>query len=203
MTQHTISEITPGSFYFDEKSQYHVLKHFCEADHEYLSALADALQKKVTDTRKRMKLSGSKFNLSFASNPLEVLEKLKSDSDYSIEYLLLNKERIELRCTFHKNIYAEGIGRDALIEQSEFSPVEPIKTHMKNGFPIMYTHGKSPPTWELNIIFGLNNSSYYLVTLFPGKYAPPFPDRKKHSEKEFARHCDFWSRYIILLPPMN
>jgi hypothetical protein len=38
----------------------------------------------------------------------------------------------------------------------------------------------------------------YIATIFPGTYAPPFPDREDQSEEEFNENKRFWDSHAII-----
>ena len=56
------------------------------------------------------------------------------------------------------------------------------------------------PTWELNILIDNNpDNKYFIKTIFPGKYAPPFPNKEIQGKSEFIISFEFWDKHIFLI----
>lgn len=52
-------------------------------------------------------------------------------------------------------------------------------------------------TNRMNVVLIRDKQQIFLITAYPGKYAPPLPDKDKLSETEYQISLDFWNRYKI------
>jgi len=188
----------PGEFQFTPERQFHILKHFKSIDEIYRGELCRSGAISRKDVSKRMEKFGSKFNPLFSYNPLEVLKRLKRRKGYTFEYKLKSKDRIEVKLIFEKGENYDCIGWDTLVKKEEYITENEIKTRIRNGFQIHYTTGNPQASLEMNMIFELLEGSYHLITMFPGKYAPPFPDKEIQTEEEYTTNADFWSNHLFL-----
>ena len=116
-----------------------------------------------------IKTHSSKFFKSFAKNPLELVEKIKP----KLLKKKLNEGRNEITVNFN-----EIIGFDLLINNTE-----------KNN--TFYT------TRKLNIILFKEDEALNIITIFPGKFAPPLPDSETQSEQVYSIAKQFWNDYKI------
>ncbi len=193
-----VPDITPGSFIFDFEGQYHVLKHFSAIDEDYLKLFIDRGPYSKRDVMNRMQKFGSKFHLNFLTNPLELVQLLENQKNFVLNYPLKTKQRIEMQLVFDMARYPEGIGNDTLVRKKDFSVDAELKVRMRKGFPVHYKKGEPLPTWECQVIFTRTDGVWRLTTYFPGKYAPPFPDRSIQSKEDFEKCADFWNKHIFL-----
>ncbi|MCD4675498.1 MAG: hypothetical protein K8S18_05810 [Desulfobacula sp.] len=42
----------------------------------------------------------------------------------------------------------------------------------------------------------------YISTVFPGIYAPPFPDKNIQFEIEYNENVKFWDEYVLIDPKL-
>lgn len=199
MTHFSLPNIAPEKFIFDYSGQFHALKHFTFLDDDYLRELMKEGSYSKGDLSKRMQKFGSKFLPAFISNPLEAVKLLEKEREYALHYRMRTESRIEIQLVFDMAWNPEGIGWDSLIPKAGFTPDQEIKVRNRSGFPIEYTSGAARPTWKMHFIFTQLRGDWRLVTFFPGKYAPPFPDRENQSDKEFEEYAAFWNKHIFLV----
>ncbi len=189
----------PKEFQFTAERQFHALKHFQSVDEIYRSELCKSVEVSRKEVSKRMEKFGSKFNPIFSYNPLQVLKMLKTRKGYSIKYILRSSDRIEVKLLFNRGENYDCIGWDTLVKKEDYESEHEVKTRIRNGFTISYAIGDPKPTLEMNMIFELSDGVFQLITLFPGKYAPPFPDKEIQIRMEYAANAKFWSDHLFLV----
>ena len=194
----TFPNINPEKFIFDREGQYHVLKHFSEIDEEYRNEMISRGAHSKREISLRMEKFGSKFHKNFLSNPMALIQLLKNEKEFVLLERFSSDNRIELQLVFDMARYPLGIGSDTLVRKNDHIGDSEMKIRMRFGFPIHYTKGEPRPTWELNLIFEWTDENWRLITMFPGKYAPPFPDKKKQAPEEYQKSSDFWKKYLFL-----
>lgn len=199
MADFLFPHMIPAKFRFDEEGQYHVLKHFTSIDKDCLEKFLRNTQYSRDDLQKRMQKFGSKFQKEFLSNPMEAVELLEKEKDFVQHYRMKSRDRIELQLVYDMARYPEGIGYDTLVRKSATSDLQDIQVRIRHGFPIEYTTGNPRPTWEMHYIFNRIEGVWRLLTVFPGKYAPPFPDHEKQGEEEYALYAAFWKEHVFLV----
>jgi hypothetical protein len=186
---------------FDKELQYHVLKHFKEVDGPYM----DKLCRNEICTREqmleRMKRPGSNFNSSWVSNPEVLIKalflKLKA-IDPSVEW---KNNRCELEIVFDREEFPEGIGYDNLIPLNELTGSEKanIVELERDAIPLKTIVKTPPPTWEIQLILERNGEEVRILTIFPGKYAPVFPDPEIQSEEDYLTSKTFWETHVMMV----
>ena len=76
-----------------------------------------------------------------------------------------------------------------------------IKTKIREGHEIQTLSKKQKLTWELNIVIYNNppDNKYFVKTIFPGKYAPSFPNKETQAKSEFTVSFKFWDKHVFLV----
>jgi hypothetical protein len=194
----TVPNIKPERFIFDREGQYHVLKHFSRIDDQYFSELLARGAHSKSDISERMEKFGSKFHENFLSNPTMLIQLLEKKRDFVLNERFCSDRRTELQLIFDMARYPLGIGSDTLVRKNDFMRDSELKIRMRFGFPINHTKGEPIPTWELHLIFTRTDEEWRLITLFPGKYAPPFPDREKQTPTDYEHFSEFWNNHLFL-----
>ncbi|MFC2080145.1 hypothetical protein ACFLRQ_01585 [Bacteroidota bacterium] len=189
----------PNKFNFPPERQFHSLKHFSEIDADYFQKMLQLGAWNRADIIKRMQKFGSKFDPGFAENPIKILQYLNTRSDYLLDYRKKSRERIELKILLKKSKAFTHIGWDTLARLDELGSGTKVQTRTRNDFLIKYAKGSPVPTLEMNMIFELAENDFQLITVFPGKYAPPFPDSAKQIKEEYIECAQFWDRHIFLV----
>ncbi|MFC2089201.1 hypothetical protein ACFLT1_00385 [Bacteroidota bacterium] len=193
------TDFSPSSFHFPVEKQYHVLKHFTEVDPSYKEELLAKTACSEKELQKRLQRFGSKFYPDFALNPLEVFPHIVPSDGNEINYRMQSFQRIELQVFFAANRYPDGIGTDTLVVMSDIAKDAQIKSRNRKGYNIHYAVGTPKPTWELNCIFEREREDWHLITMFPGMYAPPFPDEEEQNEEEFNEYKTFWDEHLFVM----
>ena len=116
----------------------------------------------------QVSVASSKYFKSFAANPQVLIEKI--DGKFKDNGMDDGKHEISLQ-------FGEIVGFDLLIN----------KNSKNNLYKITRT---------LNVIFRKENKKIYIITIFPGKYAPPLPVSAK-TEQELKNAVEFWKTHKI------
>jgi len=186
---------------FDKELQYHVLKHFKEVDEPFMDKLCKSEISTREQMEERMKRPGSNFNPSWVSNPEDLIKalflKLKA-IDPSIEW---KNNRCELEIVFDREEFPEGIGYDNLIPQDELTESEraSIIELERDAIPLKTIVRTPPPTWETQLILERDGEEIRTLTIFPGKYAPIFPDPEIQAEEDYLASKTFWETHVMMV----
>ncbi len=182
---------------FPIERQFHVLKHFVDIDKEYeLLMLKYYSNEEINSTRNNF---GSSFYKDFSDNPVSLLNSLLDKKIDSIDIDAVTKN-IHLSYSFSKNEYIDGIGLDNLVAIEELRPDEviAIRTKYLGGNKVQSVNTEAKPTWDLHLILAKQSDSYIVITIFLGKYAPPFPDYKNQSKEYYLENKKFWDKHVFI-----
>lgn len=186
---------------FSTTAQYHILRHFDWIDEDYRKILKSKTEYKDEDINAQLMLSGSKFKQSFAENPLQLWNEVLNHPDF--EFPDSNKiegKTFVIRLSFGRDNYPNGIGTDSLVGLHQLLPEEKTSLIKKerSGFMVNHIHLKQKnTTWDLNLIFW-KDINFFVKTIFPGIYAPPFPDAARQSNSEFTENESFWEQHAFV-----
>lgn len=186
---------------FDKELQYHVLKHFKEVDESYMNKLCESEICTREQMVERMQRPGSNFNPSWVSNPEELIKvlymKLKA-IDPTIEWI---NNRCELEILFDRDEFPEGIGYDNLIPLEELTEAEKENSveEQTDDIPLKTIVKTPPATWEVQLILERDMEEIRILTIFPGKYAPIFPDPEIQSEEDYLASKAFWETHVLMV----
>ena len=191
-----LSEISE-QLQFPIERQFHVLKHFVDIDKDYELIMLKHYSKE--DINYTLNNLGSYFYKDFSDNPVSLLKSLLDKKINSIGVDAVTKN-IHLSYSFSKNEYIDGIGLDNLVAIEELRPDEvlAIKTKYLGGNKVQSVHTEAKPTWDLHLILAKQSDSYIVITIFLGKYAPPFPDYKHQSKEYYLENKKFWDKHIFI-----
>ena len=191
-----LSEISE-QLQFPLDRQFHVLKHFVDIDKEYELMLLKHYSKEEINLI--LNNLGSYFYKGFSDNPISLLNSLLDKKIDSIDVDAVTKN-IHLSYSYSKSEYSEGIGLDNFVAIEELRPDEviAIKTKYLGGNKVQSVQSEAKPTWNLHLILAKQSSSYIVITIFLGKYAPPFPDYKHQSKEYYLENKKFWDKHIFI-----
>jgi hypothetical protein len=182
---------------FPMESQLHILKHFNFIDNKYKNYLLSSFSEEII--KSSLKIIGSTFYENFCSNPIQLLDILMSK--YITQYWHDKKTKKHyINFQFTKEEYPEGIGYDNLISL-DILPTNVLKkltTTIIDGTTIKSVSREKITTWEVNIILISQQNNYFVVTIFPGKHAPPFPNNKIQSKEQFKESTLFWENHAFI-----
>ena len=156
-------------FYLSDSHRMHVLRHFHNSE-----------------------IAGSHFYTSVFKNPEELLSFINKTEP--IRTIPQNKNR-KAYCFCTSD--GQPVGTSGIALRSDLSP-EQIVFEAREGFDMeIGTVDKLPETSEFCVVADSTSEGWEIITAFPGKYAPPFP--QKHQDQiEYELSASFWKQHILL-----
>ncbi len=185
---------------FSFSSQFHILRHFCQIDTDYRAIMKSETNYTDKEIDFQLSISGSKFHPVFASNPINLWEKIQKHHDFNIlEDKIWKNGQAKIILTYKIEQYPIGIGYDSLLRIDELTAEQKkqLKQEDRDGFLVNYISlNELKPTWQANVIL-TKGTKIQLITIFPGIFAPALPKQKKQSEKEWIKSRNFWEQYAF------
>ena len=181
--------------------QFHILRHFIQIDDDYRMELILKTDYTDEDINGQLALSGSKFHPGFVNNPMHLWEKIQSHEKFLYpDILKWKKKRFSVILFFDQEDYPEGVGEDLLIRLDDLLPAEKAFLQKQDRDGILVNHvqiNRSNPSWQLNIVLGKEDEIFFR-TIFPGIYAPPFPDPEVQQATELMDSKRFWDQHALI-----
>ncbi len=176
---------------FSPDAQFHTLVHFEGVDLAYQKVLIDAGYD-VQAINKQLGELRSKFDFEQFKNPIDVYERIL---EAKAEEILLEPTKISVQTLSDK-----PVGTDHIIAIDQLAPHEQQKLtrFQRDGNAFWKIRGKSAPTHQINAILYPENKKLHLITVFPGLYAPPFPDKTKQEVSEWQKNELFWEQHAFI-----
>ena len=140
-------------------------------------------------------LRGSTFNSGFVKNSYELVQYISSQVNRGNFKLKIKNNELVLILDAQDKI----VGFDALMAIHNLSDEEQKKIIIKKrfGFDVKSLEKKAKETSVMRAVFR-KNDIYELKTIFPGAYAPPFPEESTQSIEEYIRATEFWNTHVLL-----
>jgi len=183
-----INKVDIKKIVFTQESQFHTLKHFSRINTSYRKQLYDNYSNKQIDAQ--LNSAGSKFHFDLAKNPLDLIEILtKEDVKYFENALIVE---------FDKSNYPDGIGEDNLIKIDKLSDEQKAKLIKDKNIYYLPDIKIKELAFQINFILKLMQDSYIVSTIFPGKFAPPFPNKALMDDITYKSTIKFWNEHCIL-----
>lgn len=182
--------------------QFHLLGHFISVPDKYRNILTSKLDLGNKDIDKQLAVSGSKFSVDFVKDPLNLMDRVIYGLTHLSRREIFHNSIPDIAITFDTVNYPKGIGLDGIISMDEIDPqlIPSIEVKHRAFFDIKVIKGKMSPSWQLNIIFGKNKSGKMDIhTIFPGIYAPPFPDADRQAENIYKAAKNFWDKHVFVI----
>jgi len=187
---------------FSYTQQFHILRHFKKIDEGYRKVLKSLTDYTDEDINAQLAIVGSKFYSEFAQNPIQLLKKIKAHQNFKTQYIINNKgDRKVIKLFFKVEDYPEGIANDSLLLIDELSSENKKKLQIKdrNGFLINHIKLKIyKPSWHLNIVLSMEGKPM-IITIFPGKEAPSFPNPKTQEASDLKESKHFWKKHAFII----
>lgn len=182
------------------EKQFYLLKHFSFIDEEYESELIKKGKYSSNDIYNLLNTAGSKFNRNFANNPVELWEKilqLAHSADVSIDK---KNDKLNISIKLSDKIIDSPIGTNNLISISNLKKSQKTQLYKekRDNFSVYHLKAKGISTYEITIILS-NNPTPQIITIFPGIFAPPFPDYNNQLKKEYDSNNKFWKKHVFLV----
>jgi hypothetical protein len=183
-----------------DRLQFHILRHFTNPGEDYLSTFMKSSGYSRKEIEQQLLLPGSKFREDFASDPMKlwkIVQELISGNQFRAVY---SSNRKIFSFEFEKELHPAGIGTCGLVKLSELTEEErqKVKEEIRNGFTVQTISNIAPrPSWEMHMVL-LLSADPFIATIFPGRYAPPFPDSKNQDYEEYMDNEVFWKKHALV-----
>jgi hypothetical protein len=181
---------------YNDHTLFHMLRHFefvnekaklCVRERGYSDESIDEF----------LKMSGSKFHRSFATDIKSLAESLKLGNPVQMQE---RKKYLEIIVDFNQSEFPEGIGTLGVCKRTELATLEASIPFLKMNRGYELWHAKVaqiPITHQLTIIVKKQSSSYFLITAFPGLPTLPVPQKKmKTCDLELSKQ--YWADKVFL-----
>ena len=141
------------------------------------------------------KVRGSKFKSEFIAHSLELVQYIMQQIQSGNYHLEMDEEEIIVKITEKSQI----VGYDALAKIEDLSEKEKEKIEWKErfGFKVRCLEKQATETSQLMTIFRKGNPMV-LKTVFPGHYAPAFPNKSLQTDQEYLKSQSFWNQHVLL-----
>ena len=184
------------NYEFSLERQFHCLRHFSFHELDQLNFLQDNFPNYHSkEIREQLDMVGSKFVPAFARQPMDILNSLKKASFTNRD---IGDNKIVAQYTFSEQEFQNGIGNSALIPLNKLSAQQQAAKYKvnRNNYEVWTCEVDELPTTNLLTIIALNQeNTLQIVTLFPGDYAPAFP-QGLGGEEENKRV--FWEWHCLM-----
>ena len=182
------------NYEFSLERQFHCLRHFSFHELDQLNFLQDNFPNYHSkEIREQLDMVGSKFVPAFARQPMDILNSLKKDSFTNRD---IGDNKIVAQYTFSEQEFPNGIGNSALIPLNKLSDQQQATKYKvnRNNYEVWTCEVDELPITNLLTIIALNQeNTLQIVTLFPGDYAPAFPqglgDQEEKKRVFWEGHC--------------
>ncbi len=140
-------------------------------------------------------LRGSTFNTNFVSNSLELVQYISKQISLRNYKLQIDDSEIVVFIDTINTI----VGYDALASINDLSKEELKRIVWKKrfGFNVQSLEKEAQETTEIRAVFR-QNETLELKTVFPGTYAPPFPEESSQTKEEYKQSKEFWDAHVLL-----
>lgn len=182
---------------FPDQSKLHILRHLKEIHPEFRKVLEGQFGNDAIESC--LGLSGSKFRPEFGS--FDSLIELFSSKDRRMIACQTRENRIEITFSMNPEKYPEGIGWDAVVERAKLSPIEQAAIMQKKRGSLkapVLNSDKIQNSWDVNLVLEKKDGHFEIRTLFPGKMAPPLPDKRSQNDIEFRNSKSFWDENVFI-----
>ncbi len=188
------------SLQYSYSDQFHILRHFSQIDEDYRIELKTNTGYTDEEISAQLALTGSKFHPVFVSNPIQLWKKIQSHKKFIVPDTRDWKEdRFIVTLFYEQADYTGGIGEDSLIRLDNLLPAERalLKKQDRDGLFVNHVQTtRTNPTWQVNVVLW-KEPELLVRTIFPGIYAPPFPNAERQKETEMMESKGFWDQYAL------
>ena len=185
---------------FSYDVQFHVLKHFSKINKEYLDLILNKTDYLPDEVEEQLKVLSSKFYPEIISNPDNLYDILIKEVSVNGPVARWTGTKCELQVIFREDHYPSGIGNNCMLHISDLSDEEKegIFESTRDGLKIKVIRSVPEPTFKVNIILYRNEDNIQIVSIFPGDYAPPLPDKDNQPEDQFLISQKFWKNHVFI-----
>lgn len=169
-----------------KEAEFHILRHFNKISFKWRERL-NSFGFSDAQIDEQLKIFGSKFDSEFCDD-IELLKNLYFDN-FSIDS---SKEKTKITLTYTHD--SENIGFDTLHNIENIEDPSLVKKEKRDIYQVNTINLNPVPTNQINFIL---TNKHELITCFPGKLAPPFPDLKRQSEENYKESTLFWNNHAL------
>lgn len=186
---------------FSTEVRIHLLKHFDAVPDLYIQQLSMQSGISAEQIRRNTGVAGSKFHPSFAKTPDDLYGMVLRLIKVYPDLIRWKQERCEINYDFPVAEYPDGIGVDNLCHIATLDETQKkrITTEQIQGYAVSTAPGNPVKSWTLNVILRKTQGHQSaIVTIFPGKYAPPFPNVFQEGSSDHKKSHAFWQDHVFL-----
>jgi rRNA-processing protein FCF1 len=176
----------------DNQSLIYLIRHFSSIDEKCkLEIKSQGFTE--SDIQEKLSTIGSKFNTEFAKNPGAVVVELSKINPAKV--INQGNQRTALIYEF-----TQPIGCDSICSLDDIPPSfhAGIQKVMRGDYLVQSIELSTFLTTN-QLVAVVENETNKLITLFPGRYAPPFPNDYQ-SENERKNATKFWEQHLFIKP---
>lgn len=188
---------------------FHALYHFSRVWGETREFLLAAGEYSDDQINAQLNTGGSKFFSCFAKSPGELLARIRVllKIPGAVEIIRESPQRFHLQFTLAEDRWCggSGIGSDNILSLDEIPPLE--RPNIRSSVSrqnkwvqireLPWVDTKKTNTFHLVVID--TEGSLKLATIFPGTYAPPFPNKEWQDERGFQASLKFWQKHVFIV----
>jgi hypothetical protein len=184
----------------DSILRMHLLRHFKTVPQGYIEKHFPEVEFEIA--YQALKSTRSKFKAEFAGEPDSLFDTVLTFRNR----LTFNNDcpnKRELSIVISKNVCPDGIGYDNLAVISSINETtiyEKVQIeHGPENYKVTYVElSQLPLTWTMNVIFMQEDQDVRIITVFPGTFAPPFPDVNIHTKQQYKLYDQFWNEHAFI-----
>jgi hypothetical protein len=179
---------------FPIESQLHVARHFSEVNESLKNGISKSATKRISLNK------GSKFDIDFAKEPLDLMTRIKDFGQVS-RFENVNFSSLEIEFSFKESDFPNGIGSTIVVPLSELTELEKTELKVQNKDGIYYSKidGIKPlVTFSLVLVLHRSKKVWEVTTCFPGVWTPSLSNRIKMGEEQFKYALAFWQEHVLI-----
>jgi rRNA-processing protein FCF1 len=176
----------------DNQSLIYLIRHFSSIDEKCkLEIKSQGFTE--SDIKEKLSTIGSKFNTEFANDPRAVVVELSQLKPAKV----INQANQRTALIYE---FTQPIGCDSICSLDDLSPSlhVGIQKEMRGDYLAQSIQLSTFLTTN-QLVAVVENETNKLITLFPGRYAPPFPNVQQ-SETEREEATKFWEQHLFVKP---
>lgn len=158
---------------FNPHLQFHLLRHFEKPSGRYMGQLSKQLKIPTSKLFEQTKLIASKFKNEFASNPLDLHQRINETTQQHWKIINSDTEKTDYLILFKREKWKNGIGEDSAMRINELNDDEKknIRYEPKENYEIQTLVVKElPVTFQMALVV---DEQSQVITAFPGRWLPP------------------------------
>jgi hypothetical protein len=181
---------------YNDHTMFHMLRHFELVNQQAIGCVRERGYSNDSIVE-FLKMPGSKFHRSFATDIKSLAERLKLGNPVQMQE---RKKYLEIIVDFNQTEYPEGIGTLGVCNRTELATIKASIPFLKMNRGWELWHAKVmqiPTTHQLTIVVKKQSSTYFLITAFPGLPSLPLPQKNMNTlDLELSKQ--YWEDKVFL-----